>query len=106
MPARLVCEFQNETYRLFGVSSFSTKHKNLVCLRFDTCFQGHYFEIYYIFVKLLKRDKVVPKIVAHTLPSFLPLAEWEKECLSTDLPVWLARSHLFARRSPSAFLFI
>ena len=69
------------------MSSFSTKRKNLLCLRFDTCFHGHYFEIYYIFVKLLKRDKVVPKIVAHTLPSFLPLDEWERECLSTDLQV-------------------
>ena len=69
------------------MSSFSTKRKNLLCLRFDTCFHGHYFEIYYIFVKLLKKDKVVPKIVAHTLPSFLPLDEWERECLSTDLPV-------------------
>ena len=88
------------------MSSFSTKHKNLLCLRFDTCFHGHYFEIYYIFVKLLKRDKVVPKIVAHTLPSFLPLEEWERECLSSDLQVMRFRPCFPSRHSRSAFLFI
>ena len=58
-----------------------------MCLRFDTCYLGHYFDIYYIFVKLLKKEKVVPKIVAHTLPSFLPIDEWEKESLATDVQV-------------------
>lgn len=80
-------DLQNETYRLFGVSSFSTKKKNLACLRFDTCYQGCYFEIFYVFVRLQMKDKIFPRIAAHTLPSFLPIAEWEKEYLSTDIQV-------------------
>ena len=28
------------------------KKKSLTCIRFDTCYLGHYYEIYYVFLQI------------------------------------------------------
>ena len=89
---QMVCSFhvhkeQDETYRLFGISSFLMKKKDLTCIRFDTCYLGHYFEIYYVFLQIPKTDGNSPTIVAHTLPSCLPVRMWEEEYLTADVQV-------------------
>ena len=63
------------------------ERKKLTCIRFDTCYCGRYFEIFYVFLKIHKNAKTPPSIVAHTLPSFLPVEEWEKEYLVSDIRV-------------------
>lgn len=83
---------QDETYRLFGISSFFMERKKLTCLRFDTCYHGHYYEIFYVFLQVNKSSRIPPKIIAHTLPSFFPVDKWEKEYLTHDILVSLCIS--------------
>ncbi|KAK8828675.1 hypothetical protein WA577_000157, partial [Blastocystis sp. JDR] len=75
----------DETYRLFGVSSFLMKKKSLTCIRFDTCYLGHYYEIYYVFLQIPKTGGNPPAVVAHTLPACLPVKFWEEEYLTMDV---------------------
>ena len=63
------------------------ERKSLPCLRFDTCYHCHYYEIYYIFLKINKSTSVPPSVVAHTLPAFFPVDVWEKEYLVNDIQV-------------------
>lgn len=88
----MVCTFisphsQDETYRLFGISSFLMQRKNLTCIRFDTCYLGHYYEIYYVFLFVSPTEGTAPTIAAHTLPPFLPIQEWEEQYLPRDVQV-------------------
>lgn len=77
---------QDESYRLFGVSSFLMKEKDLTCLRFDTCYHGRYYEIYYIFLEFPPvEESRIPKIAAHTLPNCMPVKDWEGQYLSIDI---------------------
>ncbi|KAK8794172.1 hypothetical protein WA171_003297, partial [Blastocystis sp. BT1] len=76
----------DESYRLFGVSSFLMKEKDLTCLRFDTCYHGRYYEIYYIFLEFPPvEESRIPKIAAHTLPNCMPVKDWEGQYLSIDI---------------------
>lgn len=76
---------ESEFHRLFGISAFRTKQKDLVCLRFDSCYQGRYYDMFYIFLDLHGQDGARPSIVAHTLPNFMPVDEWEANYLSIDV---------------------
>ena len=80
------------------------ERKKLTCLRFDTCYQGHYYEIFYVFLRVSKSAKNPPTIVAHTLPSFFPMDEWEKEYLANDIQVF-SNTALHLSHSRNAFLF-
>ena len=66
------------------------KKKSLTCIRFDTCYLGHYYEIYYVFLQIPKTGGNPPTVVAHTLPSCLPVKFWEEEYLTTDVQVALS----------------
>ena len=78
------------------------KKKNLTCIRFDTCYLGHYYEIYYVFLQIPKTEGNPPTIVAHTLPSCLPVKFWEEEYLTADVQVVFSR-FLSLRRSHNVF---
>lgn len=71
------------------------ERKSLPCLRFDTCYHGHYYEIFYIFLKINKSPNVPPSVVAHTLPAFFPVDIWEKEYLVNDIQVRLSLNSSF-----------
>ena len=52
-------------------------------MRFDTCYHGHYYEIFYVFLDL--KDPSNPQIVAHTLPNCMPLRMWVEKYLRLDV---------------------
>lgn len=59
------------------------REKELTCLRFDTCYHGHYYEIFYVFLDL--KDPSNPQVVAHTLPNCMPLRMWVEKYLRLDV---------------------
>ena len=76
---------EDESYRLFGISAFRTKQDDLVCLRFDTCYCGRYYDMFYVFIDILQQYGNQPSIIAHTLPNFMPVEMWEKKYLCFDV---------------------
>ena len=76
---------EDETYRLFGVSAFRTKQDDLICLRFDTCYCGRYYDMFYVFIDIREAFGNQPTVIAHTLPNFLPMEMWEKKYLCMDV---------------------
>ena len=70
---------------MFGISAFRTKQDDLICLRLDTCYLGRYYDIFYVFIEILEQFGSHPSIIAHTLPNFMAVDNWEKTYLSIDV---------------------
>lgn len=60
-----------------------TENKELA-IRWDTSFEGTYFETYYGF---LKQDKDKLSLHKHTVPHFIPVDELAEKYLNSDIQV-------------------
>ncbi|KAK8807030.1 hypothetical protein WA158_003789 [Blastocystis sp. Blastoise] len=86
----------DQIYRLFGISTFYNPSRNHFSIRFDTCYKGHYYETFYVFLKpKMDSNSDEIQIVGHTLPPFIPIEEWSKQLSQSNLKLFTTNINIY-----------
>lgn len=77
-------------YRLAGRTLFPVDENN-VGIRFDTAYQGRYFEPYYIILRVSPKGRSAGLHVhRHTVPYFIPIEKLAADLLNKSIGVCLS----------------